>query len=53
MLGRRVVQELLDHHYQVRCLVRTPGLERMFPERLVDVHFGERLRPRRLGCRLL
>ena len=50
MLGRRVVQELLDHHYQVRCLVRTPGRERMFPDRLVDVHYGSVLDPDALAA---
>ena len=39
-LGRRVVQELLDHHYQVRCLVHTPGRERVFPDRSVNVQYG-------------
>jgi uncharacterized protein YbjT (DUF2867 family) len=40
LLGRYVVQELLDRNYQVRCLVRSPGGERVFQDRLVDVHFG-------------
>ena len=39
-LGRMVVQELLDHHQQVRCLVHTPGRERVFPDRSVDVQYG-------------
>ena len=40
-LGRRVVQKLLEHNYQVRCLVRTPGRERIFPEGTVDVYYGD------------
>ena len=39
-LGRRVVQELLAHNYQVRCLVHTPGRERIFADRSVDVQYG-------------
>ena len=39
-LGRQVVRELLEHRYDVRCLVHTPGRERMFPEGSVDVHYG-------------
>ena len=40
-LGRRVVQKLLEHNYQVRCLVRTPGHERIFERAPVDVYYGE------------
>jgi uncharacterized protein YbjT (DUF2867 family) len=39
-LGRRVVQDLLEHRYQVRCLVHTPGRERIFPDRSVNVQYG-------------
>ena len=39
-VGRRVVQELQAHHYDVRCLVHTPGRERLFPDRSVEVHYG-------------
>jgi NADH dehydrogenase len=39
-LGRRVVQELLNRNYEVRCLVHTPGRERIFPDRSVDVRYG-------------
>ena len=39
-LGRRVVQELLQHNHQVRCLVHTPGRERLFALRSVDVQYG-------------
>jgi uncharacterized protein YbjT (DUF2867 family) len=39
-LGRRVVQELLEHNYEVRCLVHSPGRERIFPPRSVDVQYG-------------
>lgn len=40
-LGRRVVQKLIEHNYQVRCLVRTPGKERMFERGSVDVYYGD------------
>ena len=39
-LGRRVVPELQEHRHQVRCLVHTPGRERVFSPRSVDVHYG-------------
>ncbi len=39
-VGRRVVRELLDHQYPVRCLVHTPGRERIFAPGSVDVHYG-------------
>ena len=39
-LGRQVVLGLEEHHHQVRCLVHTPGRERIFPPRSVDVHYG-------------
>ena len=40
-LGRRVVQKLLEHSYQVRCLVHSPGRERIFPTGSVDVYYGD------------
>ena len=40
-LGRQVVRQLLDHNYQVRCLVRSPGRERIFPPDSVDVYYGD------------
>ena len=51
-LGRRVVRELLDHRYEVRCLVHTPGRERLFPDRLVDLHFGSVSDPAALAAAL-
>ncbi len=39
-LGRRVVSELLAHHHQVRCLVHSPGRERLLDPWNVDVHYG-------------
>ena len=39
-LGRRVVRQLQEHGHDVRCLVHTPGRERLFSERTVDVHYG-------------
>lgn len=47
-LGRRVVQKLLDHSYQVRCLVRSPGRERMFDQGSVDVYYGDTDNPEAL-----
>ena len=44
-LGRNVVQQLLNHHYTVRCLVHTPGGERVFRNRAVDVYYGNVLDP--------
>ena len=44
-LGRRVVQKLIEHNYQVRCLVRTPGHERMFERGSVDVCYGDIANP--------
>ena len=39
-LGSRVVRELVQRNYSVRCLVHTPGRERMFSDCPVDVHYG-------------
>jgi len=39
-LGRRVVRELLERNHQVRCLVHTPGRERIFDHRRVEVEYG-------------
>ena len=39
-LGRRVVHELLERRHQVRCLVHTPGRERIFSHRDVEVQYG-------------
>ena len=39
-LGRRVVKELLERHHTVRCLVHTPGGERLFPGRAPDIYYG-------------
>ena len=39
-LGRQVVSELLTHHHQVRCLVHSPGKERLLDQWNVDVHYG-------------
>lgn len=44
-LGRRVVLALLKRHHQVRCLVHTPGRERVFPPRTVDIQYGDILDP--------
>ena len=39
-LGRRVVYELLERGHQLRLLVHTPGSERMFSHREVEVQYG-------------
>ncbi len=39
-LGRQVVHELLERRHQVRCLVHTPGRERVFDHRTVEVQYG-------------
>ena len=39
-LGRRVVRELEERHHTVRCLVHTPGRERLFPGRTPDIYYG-------------
>ncbi|MEC9308501.1 MAG: NAD-dependent epimerase/dehydratase family protein [Chloroflexota bacterium] len=40
-LGRYVVQELLNHNHVVRCLIHTPGMERVFRDQPVDVYYGD------------
>jgi len=39
-LGRRVVRELLERGHDVRCLVHSPGKERIFSHREVEVQYG-------------
>lgn len=39
-LGRRVVRELQERHHTVRCLVHTPGGERVFFDRTPDIYYG-------------
>ena len=48
-LGRRVVPELLARRHQVRCLVHSPGRERLFDHREVEIHYGSVLNPESLG----
>ena len=40
-IGRGVVRELLEHNYAVRCLVHTPGAERVFSDRSVEIYYGD------------
>ena len=40
-IGRSVVGELLKHNYDVRCLVHTPGSERVFSDRSVEIYYGD------------
>ena len=40
-IGRAVVGELLKHNYAVRCLVRTPGSERTFSDKSVEIYYGD------------
>lgn len=49
-LGRRVVQELLNRAYPVRCLVHTPGRERLWADRAVEVRYGSVLDPAALSA---
>ncbi len=39
-LGQCVVRELLARRHQVRCLVHSPGKERVFEHGAVEVHYG-------------
>lgn len=39
-LGRRVVPELQNLGHEVRCLVHTPGRERIFTPRSVEIEYG-------------
>ncbi|MFQ6028781.1 MAG: complex I NDUFA9 subunit family protein [Dehalococcoidia bacterium] len=48
-LGRQVVRELLEHHYEVRCLVHTPGRERVFNHGTVEVYYGSVNNPEALA----
>ncbi len=48
-LGRRVVPELHERHHDVRCLVHTPGRERVFSPRSVDVRYGSVMEPQSLA----
>ena len=48
-LGRRVVPELLARRHQVRCLVHSPGRERLFDHREVEIHYGSVLNPESPG----
>ena len=49
-LGRHVVPALQERHHQVRCLVHTPGRERVFPPRTVDIQYGNVLNPDALAA---
>ena len=49
-LGRHVVPALRERHHQVRCLVHTPGRERVFPPRTVDIQYGNILNPDALAA---
>ncbi len=44
-LGQRVVRELSARRHEVRCLVHSPGKERVFDHRSVEVHYGSILSP--------
>ena len=44
-LGRHVVPELLARRHEVRCLVHSPGRERVFDQLELDVHYGSILDP--------
>lgn len=44
-LGQRVVRELMARRHQVRCLIHSPGKERVFHHRAVEIHYGSVLSP--------
>lgn len=44
-LGRHVVPALQEQRHSVRCLIHTPGRERVFAPRSVDIHYGNVLEP--------
>ena len=44
-LGRRVVPALQQRRHEVSCLVHSPGRERIYPPRTVDVHYGNVMQP--------
>ena len=48
-LGRQVVPELIARRHEVRCLVHSPGKERVFGQEDVDVHYGSILNPESLS----
>ena len=48
-LGRRVVREIIERGDTVRCLVHTPGKERIFFHRDVEVHYGSIREPASLS----
>ena len=48
-LGRRVVRKLIERGDQVRCLVHTPGKERIFSHRDVEVQYGSIREPSTLS----
>ena len=47
-LGRRVVGELLGRRHQVRCLIHSPGKERIFDHKAVEIHYGSISNPEAL-----
>ena len=51
-LGRRVVPALQQRRHEVSCLVHSPGRERIFPPRTVDVHYGDVMEPNTLAAAL-
>ncbi len=44
-LGQRVVRQLLVRRHQVRCLIHSPGKERVFDHRAVEIHYGSIMNP--------
>ena len=39
-LGKRVVLDLIARRHDVRCLIHSPGKERVFDRQAVEVHYG-------------
>ena len=41
LLGPYVVKSLIAHHQKVRCLIHTPGKERLFNDRSIEIRYGD------------
>ena len=47
-LGQRVVRELIARRHNVRCLIHSPGKERVFDHNSVEIHYGSIMTPEAL-----
>ena len=41
LLGPYVVKSLIAYHQKVRCLIHTPGKERLFNDRSIEIRYGD------------